>query len=84
MSKLDGCAQLSDQVFFFQSVGFLFLAGLDPHLMTARRGWRSAAAAAARDLKRARCHANEAAGSGRSTSGAQEQDQKRDRSRVPS
>ena len=44
--------------------------------MTARRGWRSAAAAAERDLKRAHCHANEAAGSGRSTSGAQGQDQK--------
>ena len=43
--------------------------------MTARRGWRSAAAAAERDLKRTRCHANEAAGSGRSTSGAQGQDQ---------
>ena len=47
-----------------------------PHLMAARRGRRSAAAAAERDLKRSRCHANEAAGSGRSTSGAQGQDQK--------
>ena len=45
--------------------------------MTARRGWRSAAAAAERDLKRTRCHANDAAGSGHSTSGAQGQDQKR-------
>ena len=44
--------------------------------MTARRGRRSAAAAAERVLKRTRCHANEAAGSGRSTSGAQGQDQK--------
>ena len=57
--------------------GFLFLAGLDPHLMSARRGRRSAAAAAERDLKRTRCHANEAAGSGHSTSGAQGQDQER-------
>ena len=48
--------------------GFLFLAGLDPHLMSARRGRRSAAAAADRDLRRTRCHANEAAGSGHSTS----------------
>ena len=37
---------------------------------------RSAAAAAERDLKRTRYHANEAAGSGRSTSGVQGQDQK--------
>ena len=44
--------------------------------MAARRGRRSAAAAAERDLKRSRNHANEAAGSGRSTSGAQGQDQK--------
>ena len=57
--------------------GFLFHAGLDPHLMTARRGWRSAAAAAERNLKRTRCHANDAAGSGHSTSGAQGQGQKR-------
>ena len=55
----------------------LFLAGLDPHLMSARRGRRSAAAAAERDLKRTRCHANEAAGSGHSISGAQGQDQGR-------
>ena len=44
--------------------------------MTARRGRRSAAAAAERDLKRTRYHANEAARSGRSTSGVQGQDQK--------
>ena len=55
--------------------GFLFLAGLDPYLMSARRGRRSAAAAAERDLKRTRCLANEEAGSGHSTSGAQGQDQ---------
>ena len=80
MSKLDGCAQFSDQIKFCCLVclfGFLFLAGLDPHLMTARRGRRSAAAAAERYLKRTRCHANEAASSGHSTSGAQGQDQER-------
>ena len=54
--------------------GFLFLAGLDPHLMSARRGQRAAAAAAERELKRAHCHANEAAGSGHSSSGSQGQD----------
>ena len=80
MSKLDGCAQLSDHSSFCCLVclfGFLLLAGLDPHMMSARRVRRSAAAAAERDLIRTRCHANEAAGSGHSTSGAQGQVQKR-------
>ena len=44
-------------------------AGLDPHLMSAWRVRRSAAAAADRDVRRIHCHANEAAGSRRSTSG---------------
>ena len=74
MSKLNGCAQFSDQILLF---GFLFLAGLDPHLTSARRGQRSAAAAADREFKRTHCHANEAAGSRHSSSGAQGQDQGR-------
>ena len=57
--------------------GFLFLAGLDPHLMSARRGQRSAAAAAERELKRTHFHPNEAACSRHSSSGAQGQDQGR-------
>ena len=42
--------------------GFLFHAGLDPHLMTARRGRRTAAAAAEREVKRARYHPSVVAG----------------------
>ena len=79
MSKLDGCAQLSDHSSFIVCSVCLVssFAGLDPHLMSARRGPRSGAAAAERDLIRTRCHANKAAGSGHSTSGAQGQVQKR-------
>ena len=77
MSKLNGCAQFSDQNFLVCLFGFLFLAGLDPHLMSARRGQRSAAAAVEREFKCIRCHANEAAGSRHSSSGVQGQDQGR-------
>ena len=60
----------SDQVLLFGfSVWFPLLAGLDPHLMSAWRVRRSAAASADRDLRRTHCHADEAAGSRRSTSG---------------
>ena len=57
MSEWDGCAQHSDQV-FCNPFWFPVHAGLDPHLMTARRGRRSAAAAVERDLKRTRHRAN--------------------------
>ena len=50
--------------------------GLGPLLTAARRGRRSAAAAAEREVKRARYHASEAAGSGHSTTGVQGQYQK--------
>ena len=56
-------------VFFIRS--FPFHAGLGPLMMAARRGTRSAAAAAEREVKRARYNASEAAGRGRATSGVQ-------------
>ena len=63
-------------VFFIRS--FPFHAGLGPLLMAARLGRRSAAVAAEREVKRARCHASEAVGSGRATSGVQGQDREGD------
>ena len=73
-----GVRSILIKIVFLNIRSFPFHAGLGPLLMAARRGRRSAAVAAEREVKRARSHASEAAGSGRATSGVQEQDQKGD------